>query len=90
MKKSTATLVLSALAFAATTACAAEPVLGLITKTESNAFFVKMKEGAEAEAKKLGALHAVVVKPAGVMHLDLLAGLGNGPGAQNGVFVLES
>ncbi len=55
MKKSTATLVLSALAFAATTACAAEPVIGLITKTESNAFFVKMKEGAEAEAKKLGA-----------------------------------
>lgn len=31
------------------------PVIGLITKTESNPFFVKMKEGAEAEAKKLGA-----------------------------------
>ena len=55
MKKSTATLVLSALAFAATTACAAEPVIGLITKTETNPFFVKMKEGAQAEAKKLGA-----------------------------------
>jgi fructose transport system substrate-binding protein len=34
---------------------AAEPVIGLITKTETNPFFVKMKEGAEAEAKKLGA-----------------------------------
>ena len=55
MKKYTATLVLSALAFAATTACAAEPVIGLITKTETNPFFVKMKEGAQAEAKKLGA-----------------------------------
>ena len=34
---------------------AAEPVIGLITKTETNPFFVKMKEGAQAEAKKLGA-----------------------------------
>jgi len=34
---------------------AAEPVIGLITKTETNPFFVKMKEGADAEAKKLGA-----------------------------------
>ena len=25
-----------------------EPVIGLITKTETNPFFVKMKEGAEA------------------------------------------
>lgn len=33
----------------------AEPVVGLITKTEINPFFVKMKEGASAEAKKLGA-----------------------------------
>jgi len=55
MKKSTATLVLSAIAFAATSACAAEPVIGLITKTETNPFFVKMKEGAQAEATKLGA-----------------------------------
>ena len=30
-------------------------IIGLITKTESNPFFVKMKEGAEAEAAKLGA-----------------------------------
>ena len=32
-----------------------KPIIGLITKTESNPFFVKMKEGAEAEAAKLGA-----------------------------------
>ncbi len=32
-----------------------QPIIGLITKTESNPFFVKMKEGADAEAKKLGA-----------------------------------
>jgi fructose transport system substrate-binding protein len=36
-------------------AMAAQPVIGLITKTETNPFFVKMKEGAQAEAKKLGA-----------------------------------
>lgn len=29
--------------------------IGLITKTETNPFFVKMKEGADAEARKLGA-----------------------------------
>jgi fructose transport system substrate-binding protein len=39
----------------ATAALAKEPVIGLITKTETNPFFVKMKEGAQAEAKKLGA-----------------------------------
>lgn len=33
----------------------AEPVIGLITKTETNPFFAKMREGALAEAKKLGA-----------------------------------
>ena len=51
-----AALVLSALALAAGSAFAqSQPVIGLITKTESNPFFVKMKEGATAEAKKLGA-----------------------------------
>lgn len=51
-----AALVLSALALAAGSAFAqSQPVIGLITKTESNPFFVKMKEGADAEAKKLGA-----------------------------------
>ncbi len=56
MKNSTRAL--SALAIAAscaTSAFAAETVIGLITKTDSNPFFVKMKEGAEAEAKKAGA-----------------------------------
>ena len=48
-------LLLAAAATAFTGICAAQPVVGLITKTESNPFFVKMKEGAEAEAKKLGA-----------------------------------
>ncbi|WP_332740208.1 sugar ABC transporter substrate-binding protein [Hydrogenophaga sp.] len=46
----------SVLALAASLAHAqAQPVIGLITKTDSNPFFVKMKEGADAEAKKLGA-----------------------------------
>jgi fructose transport system substrate-binding protein len=31
-----------------------EPIVGLITKTNINPFFVKMKEGAEAKAKELG------------------------------------
>jgi fructose transport system substrate-binding protein len=34
---------------------AAEPVVGLITKTETNPFFVKMKEGAQGAAKRQGA-----------------------------------
>jgi fructose transport system substrate-binding protein len=56
MKKSTQTLMLSALVLATSSVFAAEqPVIGLITKTETNPFFVKMKEGAQAEAKKLGA-----------------------------------
>ena len=36
-------------------ASAAEPVIGLITKTETNPFFVKMKEGAVAAAQAHGA-----------------------------------
>ncbi len=48
------TAIASTLALAAA-AATAQPVIGLITKTESNPFFVKMKEGADAEAKKLGA-----------------------------------
>lgn len=54
--KFASTLTLSALALATSAAFAAgEPVIGLITKTETNPFFVKMKEGAQAEANKLGA-----------------------------------
>jgi len=52
-------LVLSVAAVIALTAgkasAADQTIVGLITKTESNPFFVKMKEGATAEAKKLGA-----------------------------------
>ena len=44
-----------ALAASAVTSAQAEVVIGLITKTDSNPFFVKMKEGAEAAAKKAGA-----------------------------------
>ncbi|HEU4741722.1 MAG TPA: sugar ABC transporter substrate-binding protein [Meiothermus sp.] len=32
-----------------------QPIIGLITKTESNPFFVKMKEGAQQAATRLGA-----------------------------------
>jgi fructose transport system substrate-binding protein len=39
---------------AAAPARAAEPIVGLITKTNTNPFFVKMKEGAEAAAKARG------------------------------------
>ena len=42
----------AALVFTATSSMAAQTVVGLITKTETNPFFVKMKEGAQAEAKK--------------------------------------
>jgi fructose transport system substrate-binding protein len=51
-----ATLAFAGLAFASGAALAqSQPVIGLITKTETNPFFVKMKEGAQAEAKKMGA-----------------------------------
>lgn len=43
------------LSSAALAAYAAEPVIGLITKTETNPFFVKMKEGAAKAAKAKGA-----------------------------------
>ena len=55
MTRLTALGVATALACLTTTTMAAKPVIGLITKTETNPFFVKMKEGAQAEAKKLGA-----------------------------------
>ena len=46
---------LLALVVLAATASAQEPVIGLITKTESNPFFVKMREGAQAAARSHGA-----------------------------------
>jgi fructose transport system substrate-binding protein len=46
---------LCALACFSTAAYADEPIVGLITKTDTNPFFVKMKEGAAKEAKAKGA-----------------------------------
>jgi len=46
---------LAALLCAHLAVAADAPVIGLITKTETNPFFVKMKEGAQAEAKAKGA-----------------------------------
>ena len=49
------TAVLAALLAGAGCAIAADqPVIGLIIKTETNPFFVKMREGAQAKAKELG------------------------------------
>ena len=45
----------TAVALAGQAFAADQVTVGLITKTESNPFFVKMKEGASAEAKKQGA-----------------------------------
>jgi fructose transport system substrate-binding protein len=51
-----AALAALAVAVLAVRADAADPVVvGLITKTETNPFFVKMKEGASAQAAKVGA-----------------------------------
>ena len=47
-------LVGAAACFLASTVAHAEDTVGLITKTETNPFFVKMREGAEAKAKELG------------------------------------
>ena len=50
-------LAVLAITAAATVALAqnAQPVIGLITKTDTNPYFVKMKEGATQEAAKMGA-----------------------------------
>ena len=48
-------LALSVLACFGASANAAEPIIGLITKTETNPFFVKMKEGAAKATKANGA-----------------------------------
>jgi fructose transport system substrate-binding protein len=53
-KTAVAAAVLAAGSMAATSAFAAAPIVGLITKTNTNPFFVKMREGAEAKAKELG------------------------------------
>src|SRR5579863_548391 len=50
-----AMLCLAASAVCATAAFADQPIIGLITKTDTNPFFVKMKQGAEGAAQKDGA-----------------------------------
>ncbi|THF83967.1 sugar ABC transporter substrate-binding protein [Deinococcus sp. KSM4-11] len=53
-----ATAVLALTAAAVVTSALAQgtqPIIGLITKTDTNPFFVKMKEGAQKEADRLGA-----------------------------------
>src|SRR5580692_256469 len=42
------------IAFMSAPVYAADTIIGLITKTNTNPFFVKMKEGAQAKAKELG------------------------------------
>ena len=50
-----ATVAAAAVTLALTGAAyAAGPIVGLVTKTNTNPFFVKMKEGFEAKAKELG------------------------------------
>lgn len=48
-------IAMTVLAATAGVAAADEPIVGLITKTEINPFFVKMKEGAQHRAKMKGA-----------------------------------
>ena len=56
MRTPSALALATTLALAAGTAAAqGQPVIGLITKTETNPFFVKMKEGAAEAAKAKGA-----------------------------------
>ncbi len=53
--KTIAACALSAWALASAPALAADKIIvGLITKTNTNPFFAKMKEGAQAKAKELG------------------------------------
>ena len=52
MKAAAATAVL--LGLASGSAAYAQEIVGLITKTEGNPFFVKMREGAQAKAQELG------------------------------------
>ncbi|MBB3212774.1 fructose transport system substrate-binding protein [Herbaspirillum sp. Sphag1AN] len=56
LKNCIALAMLAAVASAASVAAAADqPIIGLITKTDTNPFFVKMKEGAQEAARLKGA-----------------------------------
>ena len=48
-------LAVAALTLVGAAGAADQPVIGLITKTDTNPFFVKMKEGAQAAATAKGA-----------------------------------
>jgi fructose transport system substrate-binding protein len=48
------TILSGLMAAGAALAVMAGPVAGLITKTDNNPFFVKMREGAQAKAEELG------------------------------------
>jgi fructose transport system substrate-binding protein len=51
---STAAIAALSIALMSAPVSAADTIIGLITKTNTNPFFVKMKEGADAKAKELG------------------------------------
>jgi fructose transport system substrate-binding protein len=51
---SVATVAIGAALALGSASASAQEIVGLITKTNTNPFFVKMKEGAEAKAKELG------------------------------------
>ncbi len=53
-KLAAATLLLGASLVTSTALAQDKPIVGLITKTETNPFFVKMREGAQAKADELG------------------------------------
>ncbi len=53
-KLAAATLLLGASLVTGSAVAQDEPIVGLITKTETNPFFVKMREGAQAKADELG------------------------------------
>lgn len=54
MKTRHITTLLTALALCAAPSASAADIVGLITKTNTNPFFVKMREGAEAKAEEMG------------------------------------
>ncbi len=55
MRKVLPLIVLGTVLASLSLAQTSQPIIGLITKTDTNPFFVKMKEGAQAEATKRGA-----------------------------------
>lgn len=55
MKRKSALLAVAAMGYAGACFAAGQPVIGLITKTDTNPYFVTMQKGAQQEATKLGA-----------------------------------